>query len=204
MHTSMEWLLLTAENEKLSSNMLEWRGCISLKFIQIPKTNIRFILYTAEKKYLKDAIPGCSWHWGISVCLWNSIKWNSTGTHTRLCEKHRIEFLILTSTANNSYGGGHTVGDQFLALIGLPTLHENAEYFYLFIFSMKSLEGQCSILWGLKGFSAVLWCSCQEVFPPASHMDGRHYCALRKWCIVNSLSGLFKWPMRGRSHIATV
>lgn len=73
---------------KISFDILEWGGCMSVKYVvQIPKTS--FI--HCREKYLKDAIPGCSWHWGISVGLWVTIKWNSARTHTLLCGKHRID-----------------------------------------------------------------------------------------------------------------
>lgn len=113
MHSSMEWLPLTAENEKYARL---WN--LDFEFQ-------RLILgpQTAEKRYLKDAIlrsiPGCSWHWGISVvvCGWqpNGIQQEHTPCYVKKKKKqNRYPILILTDAIHRE-----VIGDPFLAVIGL-------------------------------------------------------------------------------------
>lgn len=108
---------------EISSDILEWGGFMSLKsIVQIPKTNSRFI--HCREKHLKDAIPGCSWHWGISVGLWVTIKWNSAGTHTLLCGKHKSWSWPALQTNHRE-----VKGDPFLALIGLHYMTMQSYFF---------------------------------------------------------------------------
>lgn len=113
---------------KISSDIVEWGGCMPLKSIfQIPKTKSRFI--HCRERFLKDAIPGCSWHWGISVGLWVTIKWNSAGTHTLLSGKHRIDIQTWSWPALQTIHREVKV-DPFLALIGLHYKKMQSSFFH--------------------------------------------------------------------------